>query len=56
MPDPKYTDSYQDLLTKVRLGRAIADQLIEYERKMASTADRDELITCAIERWLRDNQ
>lgn len=48
-------DLYQDLLMKVRWDRAIADRLIELERKKAPAADRNELIKRAIERWLRDN-
>jgi hypothetical protein len=49
-------DLYQDLLGKVLWDRATADRLIEYERKTAPTADRNELIKRAIERWIRDNQ
>lgn len=55
-PNEKETDPYQDLLIKVRWDRAIADRLIELERKKAPTADRNELIQRAIARWLRDNQ
>jgi hypothetical protein len=49
-------DLYQDLLIKVRFDHGIADRLIEFERKKAPAADRDELIRRAIERWIRDNQ
>lgn len=55
-PNAKKTYTYEDLLIKVRWDRAIADRLIEFERKKAPTADRNELIKRAIERWLRDNQ
>lgn len=55
-PQPGATDPYRELLIKVRWDRAIADRLIEFERKKAPTADRNELIRRAIERWLRDNQ
>jgi len=55
-PSPKNADLYQELLTKVRGNRAIADRLIEFERKKAPAADRNELIRRAIEGWLRDNQ
>lgn len=46
---------YDDLLSKVCWDRATADWLVEYQRKLAPTADRNELIRRAIERWLRDN-
>jgi len=52
----KKTDLDQDLLSKVGWDRAIADRLIEFERKKAPTTDRNELIRRAIERWIRDNQ
>jgi tetratricopeptide (TPR) repeat protein len=55
-PAPGKTDLYQELLAKVNWDRAMADCLIEFERKKAPTADRNELIRRAIERWLRDNQ
>jgi hypothetical protein len=48
--------TYQDLLIKVRGDRAIADRLIEFERKKAPDVDRNELIRRAMERWNRDNQ
>lgn len=54
--DDKRNDLYQDLLSKVLWDRARADRLIEFERKKAPTADRNELIKRAIERWIRDNQ
>jgi len=41
---------------KVQWDRAIADRLIEFERKKAPTADRNEWIKRAIERWDRDNR
>jgi hypothetical protein len=47
---------YQDLLRKVRLNRAAADRLIEYERKQDPSASRLRLIENAIERWERDNR
>lgn len=55
-PNPGKTDLYQELLSKVDWDSAMADRLIEYERKRAPTADRNELIRRAIERWDRDNQ
>ena len=48
--------SYEDLLNMVRGDRAVADRLIELERKKTATADRNECIRRAIERWIRDNQ
>ena len=48
--------SYEDLLSMVRGDRAIADRLIEFERKKAPRADRNELIKRAIERWIHDNR
>lgn len=58
---PRPSDSqdpnlYQDLLIKVRWDEAIAERLIEFERKKAPDADRNEWIRRAIERWMRDNQ
>lgn len=50
------TYAYDDLLSRVLWDRATADRLIEFERKRAPTADRNELIRRAIERWIRDNQ
>ncbi len=55
-PNAKETDLYQDLLSKVLWDRETADRLIEYERNRVPTADRNEVIKRAIERWLRDNQ
>jgi hypothetical protein len=56
LPHEDKTDLYHELLIKVRWDHAIADRLIEFERKKAPTVDRDELIRRAIERWIRDNQ
>ena len=50
------TYPYDDLLSKVLWDRAIADRLIELERKLAPTVDRNELIRRAIERWIREQQ
>jgi hypothetical protein len=55
-PNLGKTDLYQELLAKVQWDRAIADRLIEYEYKLAPTADRNELIRRAIEHLIRDNQ
>lgn len=55
-PTNQKPDLYNELLMKVRWDRPIADRLIEFERKKAPTADRNELIKRAIERWLRDNR
>jgi len=55
-PDEDQKDLYHELLIKVRWDRAMADRLIEFERKKAPKVDRDELIRRAIERWIRDNQ
>ncbi|HEY3476712.1 MAG TPA: hypothetical protein VGK56_18990 [Anaerolineales bacterium] len=55
-PDPGKTDLYQELLARAGWDPCIADRLIEYERKLAPTADRNELIRRAIERLIRDNQ
>ncbi len=56
MSNSQNADPYQELLIKVGWDRGIADRLIEFERKKAPTADRNELIRRAIDRWLRDNQ
>lgn len=55
-PDVKQADLYQELLGKVLWDRATADRLIEFERKKSPSADRNELIKRAIERWVRDNR
>jgi hypothetical protein len=55
-PNQQKPDPYNELLIKVRWDRAIADRLIEYEYKKEPTADRNELIKRAIERWERDNR
>lgn len=48
--------SYQDLLYRVGGDQATAERLIESERTRAPTADRNEHIHRAVERWIRDNQ
>lgn len=55
---PKWgkSDPYDELLSKVGWDRAMADRLVESERKRAPTADRNELIRRAIEGWIRDDQ
>jgi tetratricopeptide (TPR) repeat protein len=55
-PSGMQTYSYEDLLSMVGRDQAVADRLIEYERKMAPNTDRNKLITRAIERLLRDRQ
>jgi hypothetical protein len=51
----RYT--YQDLLFRVGGDQAAAERLINSERKTAPpTADRNELIHRAVEKWIRDNQ
>ena len=50
------TYPYDDLLSRVLWDRAVADQLIESERKRAPAVDRNELIRRAIERRIRENQ
>jgi hypothetical protein len=51
----RYT--YQDLLYRVGGDQATAERLINSERKTAPpTADRNELIHRAVEKWIRDNQ
>lgn len=50
------TYTYDDLLIKLRRDRAMADRLIEFERKKVPNANRNEWIRRAIERWERDNQ
>jgi hypothetical protein len=51
----RYT--YQDLLYRVSGDQATAERLINSERKTAPpTADRNEFIHRAVERWIRDNQ
>ena len=47
---------YQDLLSKVRFDKKIANRLIEYERQHAVNATTAYLIQSAIRRWERDNQ
>ena len=48
--------SYQDLLYRAGGDQAMAERLIGSESKRAATADRNELIHRAVERWIRDNQ
>jgi hypothetical protein len=48
--------TYQDLLYRTGGDQKAAECLIEEERKKATTADRNELIHRAVERWIRDNQ
>jgi hypothetical protein len=55
-PTNQKPDLYNELLMKVRWDRAIADRLLEFERKKAPTADRNEWIKRAIERWDHDNR
>lgn len=47
---------YLDLLIRVRYDTALADRLIEYERKRLPKATMDELCRSAIERLERDNR
>jgi len=53
-----HTDSalYQSLLKKVLHDRGTAERLIEYERRRAPHAPREELVKSAIVRWERDNR
>jgi tetratricopeptide (TPR) repeat protein len=53
-PNGRKTNTYHDLLIEVKWDRAIADRLIEFERKKSPAADRNELINRSIERLLRD--
>jgi hypothetical protein len=55
-PSNEKAYSYDNLLSRVGWDHGTADRRIEYERKKAPTADRNELIRRAIERWIRDNQ
>jgi hypothetical protein len=55
-PNPGKTDIYEELLAKVEWDRGIADRLIEYERKKAPAADRNELLRRAILRLKRDSR
>jgi hypothetical protein len=48
--------SYQDLLYRAGGDQEMAERLIGLERKKVPTADRNELIHRAVERWIRDNQ
>ena len=48
--------SYENLLSTVRGERAVAERLIELERRKAPNASRDELIRRAIERWEDNNR
>ncbi|MDQ2690918.1 MAG: hypothetical protein M3Y68_02680, partial [Chloroflexota bacterium] len=47
---------FQNLLSKVGGERLTAERLIEYERRHAPNASREELIRRAIERWEDDNR
>jgi hypothetical protein len=47
---------YQDLISRVGHDQAIAERLIEYERRRAPKSSRSDLIRLAIERWDRDNR
>ncbi|QIS10359.1 hypothetical protein [Nocardia arthritidis] len=49
-------DDYRQLLTMVMGNPTTADRLIEYERRKSPTADRDTLITSAIEQLRRDRE
>ncbi len=53
---PSEDELYQDLLTKVRFDRQVAERLIGYERERAPQATQGYLIQSAIQRWQRDNR
>jgi hypothetical protein len=55
-PGSQNTNQYPDLLAMCRGDQEMAKRLIAFERRSAPTADRNELIQRAIERWIRDNQ
>ena len=46
---------YQSLLMKTKNDRAMANRLIEYERRLRPDVSEEELIKGAIERWELDN-
>src|SRR5215211_3431592 len=50
--NPQDPNLYQDLLAMCRRDREMAERLIEFERKQAPTAGRNEWIKRAIERWI----
>lgn len=54
-PYCKKINTYHDLLMEVGWDRAMADRLIEFERKKAPAADRTELINRVLERLRRDS-
>ena len=54
--NPQNPNLYQDLLAMCRGDQGMAERLIEFERRKAPTADRNELIQSAMERWIRDNR
>jgi hypothetical protein len=49
-------DLYRKLLLSAMGDRAMAERLIELERRRHPEANRAQLIRYAIERWERDNQ
>ncbi len=49
-------DLYRKLLLSAMGDRAMAERLIELERRRHPEASRAQLIRYAIERWERDNQ
>ena len=55
-PQHRKDELYQRLLVKVRSDKALAERLIEYERKLMPYASEEELIRSAIERLERDNR
>jgi tetratricopeptide (TPR) repeat protein len=55
-PDERDRFSYENLLRKVGGDILTAERLIEYERRRAPNASREELIRRAIERWEDDNR
>jgi hypothetical protein len=55
-PNSQNPNLYQDLLGMCRGDQEMAERLIAFERTKAPTADRNELIQRAMERWIRDNR
>jgi hypothetical protein len=47
---------YQELLRKAGGNQALADRLIEFERRRTPNASQEELVRSAIERWERDRR
>ena len=53
---PSQEEPCRTLLIMAYHDKSLADRLVEYERKQAPDASRDELCRSAVERWKRDHR